>query len=251
MSGHQTRSPWRALARQILKGWAGEGKANSLRKELFPEANARGAWGNAGPGRREGERGTPGGCGKTLRVEVRAGAPPTHASRPTGRRPTQRAGGCRQRPCPRVRQTAQEPLAAAVRGAAATVFPRRWGKARGGGAPLPPAAYGAHKDASAAWAARVLAVEAWSADRKNKRPFGAGPARAPPPASPSTSHPRPRRAHGSCGAARAAHSAAQRDFRWCWTGVAGWVRVAPQGCPGVKASGRAVWKGWGGARSEV
>jgi hypothetical protein len=47
--------------------------------------------------------------------------------------------------------------------------------------------------------------------------------------------------HGSCGA----HSAAQRDFRWYWTGVTGWVRVAPQGCPGVQASGRAVGKGWG------
>ena len=37
----------------------------------------------------------------------------------------------------------------------------------------------------------------------------------------------------------------QRDFGWCWTGVSGWVRVAPQGCPGVKASGRAVCKAGG------
>jgi hypothetical protein len=28
-------------------------------------------------------------------------------------------------------------------------------------------------------------------------------------------------------------------------GVTGWVRVAPQGCSGVQASGRAVGKGWG------
>jgi len=26
--------------------------------------------------------------------------------------------------------------------------------------------------------------------------------------------------------------------RWCWTGIAGWGRVAPQGCPGGTASGR-------------
>jgi len=35
-------------------------------------------------------------------------------------------------------------------------------------------------------------------------------------------------------------SAAERDWPWCWTGVSGWGRVAPQGGPGVKASGRAV-----------
>jgi hypothetical protein len=29
----------------------------------------------------------------------------------------------------------------------------------------------------------------------------------------------------------------------CWTGVAGWERVAPQGCPGETASGRAPWAG--------
>ena len=40
-------------------------------------------------------------------------------------------------------------------------------------------------------------------------------------------------------------SAAQRDFGWCWTGVSGWGRVAPQECPGVKVSGRAVWKAGG------
>ena len=39
--------------------------------------------------------------------------------------------------------------------------------------------------------------------------------------------------------------AAQRDFGWCWAGVSGWGRGAPQGCPGVKASGRAVWKAGG------
>ena len=27
-------------------------------------------------------------------------------------------------------------------------------------------------------------------------------------------------------------STAQRDWRWCWTGVSGWGRVAPHGCPG-------------------
>ena len=47
------------------------------------------------------------------------------------------------------------------------------------------------------------------------------------------------------GATVARRRAAQRDFGWCWTGVSGWGRVAPQGCPGVKASGRAVWKAGG------
>src|SRR5215510_13387123 len=26
-------------------------------------------------------------------------------------------------------------------------------------------------------------------------------------------------------------------FRWCWTGVSGWGRVAPQGCPGGDSLG--------------
>src|SRR5712691_1086432 len=50
----------------------------------------------------------------------------------------------------------------------------------------------------------------------------------PPPAAPPC--------HGACGAlsalrqpARTARSAAQRDFRWCWTGAAGWGRVEPLG----------------------
>jgi len=42
------------------------------------------------------------------------------------------AAGCSPRACPLARQTAQAPLAAAVRGAGAPVFPRRWEKARRG-----------------------------------------------------------------------------------------------------------------------
>ena len=48
----------------------------------------------------------------------------------------------------------------------------------------------------------------------------------------------------SAGAPEARRSTARRDFRWCWTGVSGWGRVAPQGCPGGTASGRATWEGW-------
>ena len=33
---------------------------------------------------------------------------------------------------------------------------------------------------------------------------------------------------------------ALRGFGWCWTGVVGWGKVAPQGGPGGKASGRAT-----------
>jgi len=33
------------------------------------------------------------------------------------------------------------------------------------------------------------------------------------------------------------HNAMEYDFGWCWTGTAGWDRVAPQGCPGRTASG--------------
>ncbi len=62
--------------------------------------------------------------GRSLVPASTSGAPP--------------AAGCCPRPCPLARQTAQEPLAAAGRGAAATVFPRHWGKARRAGAPLPP-----------------------------------------------------------------------------------------------------------------
>ena len=70
----------------------------------------------------------------------------------------------------------------------------------------------------------------------------------PPPAATPRSHLFPRRParRGSPPERRAAR-AAQRDFRWCWTGVSGWGRIVPQGYPGEKASGRATWEG-GGAR---
>ncbi len=67
--------------------------------------------------------------------------------------------------------------------------------------------------------------------------------------------PRPRLAHTSSPAPSTARllrrsvpepGGARRDFGWCWTGVSGWGRVAPQGCPGGKASGRATWDGWRG-----
>jgi hypothetical protein len=41
---------------------------------------------------------------------------------------------------------------------------------------------------------------------------------------------------------------ALRGLGWCWTDAAGWSRVAPQGCPGATASGRATGKAWGGVQ---
>ena len=76
------------------------------------------------------------------------------------------------------------------------------------------------------------------ADRKFKRPFGATPI----PRRPPRSRLLPRTQGAADAPPEAAHSAAERDCRWCWTGVSGWGRVAPQGCPGVKASGKAVGK---------
>ena len=86
------------------------------------------------------------------------------------------------------------------------------------------------------------------AERKFTRPVGAAPAGAPPVgghpvpvamAAPPACRGRPseRLAARRCGGA--AH------LGWCWTGVSGWGRVAPQGCPGGTASGRATWEGWG------
>jgi len=57
---------------------------------------------------------------------------------------------------------------------------------------------------------------------------------AAPPASPASGHVWP--------TARAA----LRDVGWGWTGVAGWDRVALQGCPGGMASGRAGLERKGG-----
>ena len=78
--------------------------------------------------------------------------------------------------------------------------------------------------------------------------FTPPPRQRPPPAAPLTpgsclppSAPRP-----PAGAAAARRSAVQRDCGWCWTGVSGWGRVAPQGCPGGTASGRATEDGWRG-----
>jgi hypothetical protein len=59
------------------------------------------------------------------------------------------------------------------------------------------------------------------------------PGRAPP----SAPRWRSRLAHGSC-----VPPSAPRLLGWCWTCAAGWGRVAPQGCPGGKASGRALGK---------
>ncbi len=39
---------------------------------------------------------------------------------------------------------------------------------------------------------------------------------------------------------------ALRGFGGYWTYASGWGGVAPQGCPGATASGRATWEGWGG-----
>ena len=72
--------------------------------------------------------------------------------------------------------------------------------------------------------------------------------RAPPAATP---HPGLWRAAQRAAAAlqerhRARRSTALRGFGWCWTGASGWMRGAPQGCPGATASGRTTWEGWGG-----
>lgn len=75
-------------------------------------------------------------------------------------------------------------------------------------------------------------------DRNSKGHFCAAPReRAPWSTSPAPAGGRPQ-----CTAPRA--GAAQRDFGWYWAGVIEWVRVAPQGCPGEKASGRTTWDGW-------
>ena len=51
--------------------------------------------------------------------------------------------------------------------------------------------------------------------------------------------------------AGAARSTAPRDLGWCWTGVAGWERIAPQGCPGGQASGRATGQAGGEIANEI
>src|SRR5712692_892336 len=70
----------------------------------------------------------------------------------------------------------------------------------------------------------------------------------PPPRRP------PRRPPGSCvppggprqpaGAARSQAARGAAHCGWGWTGDSGWVKVAPQGCPGGTAARRATWEGW-------
>ena len=68
------------------------------------------------------------------------------------------------------------------------------------------------------------------------RPRERPPWSPPAPLSPATPPERP-------GARRCT---ALRGLGWCWTDAAGWGRVAPQGCPGATASGRATGKAWEG-----
>jgi hypothetical protein len=42
----------------------------------------------------------------------------------------------------------------------------------------------------------------------------------------------------------------QRAFGWGWTGVSQWGRVAPQGCPGATATGKAIGKAGGAMAGE-
>ena len=80
-------------------------------------------------------------------------------------------------------------------------------------------------------------------DRQNKRHFRLPtPVAHPPAGGPS----RPRRLPCPQRAAAARRSGVQQSverLRAAWTGSAGWVKITPQGCSGVKASRRAV--GWG------
>ena len=74
-----------------------------------------------------------------------------------------------------------------------------------------------------------------------KRPFGAGVLAAPPPAPTPRPwrFPRLQRAAATPPERPAARrSAVLLDFGWCWTGVSGWGRGAPQGGPGGTAPGR-------------
>src|SRR5215831_20098969 len=84
---------------------------------------------------------------------------------------------------------------------------------------------------------RLALIKTDSADRKFKRSFGAAPPAARAPAAPlaRACHPASR---GSLPERGAAH------FGWDWTGDSGWVKVAPQGCPGGTAARRATWEGW-------
>src|SRR5437899_1883968 len=51
---------------------------------------------------------------------------------------------------------------------------------------------------------------------------------------------KPGRGRRRCRASRTGHeqSTAPRDFGWCWTGVTGWGRVAPQGVPWGEGLGK-------------
>jgi hypothetical protein len=46
----------------------------------------------------------------------------------------------------------------------------------------------------------------------------------------------------------------ERDVRWCWSGVSGWERIAPQGYPrgwlGKGDLGRRPGKGWNEPKGE-
>jgi len=85
-------------------------------------------------------------------------------------------------------------------------------------------------------ASNATGVARARADRKFKRSFGAAP-------------PHPGLVRATPRAAAARRSSASEATRgaahvsWCWTGVSGWGRVAPQGCPGGTAAGRAPWVG--------
>src|SRR5262245_55095138 len=97
-------------------------------------------------------------------------------------------------------------------------------------------------------------IEGLRVDRKYKRPFSATPPAVPSPAPPpaATPHPGLLRAAQRVAAAPperpgARRSVAQRGFDWCWPGVAGWGRGAPQGW----LQGEGLGKGDLGRRGEA
>jgi len=156
-------------------------------------------------------------------------------SAPTGRGSMRLTAGWRPRPCPRARHTAQAALGAAVRRTAAAVFPRRGGKARRGGAPLPRGCRGRPR---ASWPG----VEGC---RRRSRSCGRNAPRSWCMMA-SCSPPKRRAGRGCAGASAAPPERPGARRRAAWTGRAGEESVGPLGRPGAPASGRAGVEDGGG-----
>jgi hypothetical protein len=91
------------------------------------------------------------------------------------------------------------------------------------------------------------AADTRAAARKNKRHFAPAPAARSlsPPANGHALPPALAAHPARPGARRSTALQALRGLGGCWTCASGWGRVAPRGCPGATASGRATWKGRG------